>query len=54
MVLGHPKLDGGVSLMGEVFPVTVSRHALLIQVKREYFDMEIWAKIKDVRTSVKY
>ena len=36
--LGHPVLDGGISLLGQVFPVVISTKCVMIRVKRDYFD----------------
>ena len=46
-VLGHRGLDNGVSLMGQVFPVVTSTHAVIIRVLIPYFDSMIWPKTRN-------
>lgn len=53
-VLGHPSLDGGISLLGQVFPVVISTKCVLIKVKRQYFDQVIWPKTKSFQIDVRY
>lgn len=52
-VIGHPTIDGGVSLMGQVFPIAVSERCVLLKVRTQVFDEKIWPLTKDVKTEVK-
>ena len=52
MVIGHPTIDAGISLMGQVFPVTISNFALLIKVKKDYFDQYIWSKLRNLKFDI--
>ena len=53
-VLGHSTLDGGISLLGQVFPVVISTKCVLIKVRRDYFDTMIWPQTKSVQIDVRY
>ena len=53
-VLGHPTLDGGVSLLGQVFQIVVSEKCMLLRVKRDYFDVEIWARTKSIDHDIRH
>ena len=53
-VLGHPTLDGGVSRLGQVFPIVVSSNCHLIRVDIKYFEKMIWARSKNYKIDVRY
>jgi len=52
MVLGHPKIDGGVSLLGQVFPIVMSKLCVLVKVDKEYFEKMIWNRSKNYKIDV--
>ena len=37
-VIGHPSIDGGVSLLGQVFPIATSEKCILLKLKTAEFD----------------
>tara|TARA_B110000305_G_C18954698_1_gene409986 strand:- start:315 stop:491 length:177 start_codon:yes stop_codon:yes gene_type:complete len=53
MVIGHPRLDGGVSLLGQTFSMVVSKKCFLFKVNLQYFDKMIWAKTRDYTVDVR-
>jgi len=43
-VIGHDTLDGGMSIMGQVFPIVASQKCVLLQVDKEVFENKIWKR----------
>ena len=52
-VLGHPKLDNGVSLMGQVYQVVVSSICVLIKMPIELFDERVWKQTMNTKLIVR-
>jgi hypothetical protein len=52
-VIGYRDLDNGISMMGQAFPVVISDICVLLKVKKDIFENQIWAKTKNYKTEVK-
>lgn len=52
-VLGHPRLDDGVSLMGQVYQVVVSKKCVLIKMPIKLFDQRVWKETMSTQMIVR-
>jgi hypothetical protein len=52
-VIGHDTLDTGISQLGQVFPIVLSKQCLLLKVKQTYFDEVIWKRSLNAQMEVR-